>query len=111
EDLSDEESLFAGYNSYLEVYNDAVSSRLKRVEDTLMASVIKGGRTKSRFLRWLPYAAAALLVALVGTWFFNNDRSIHHKETTVTSTPDIRPGGNRATLTLTDSRTINLDEA
>src|SRR5690606_12231826 len=63
------------------------------------------------YMRCSLYAAAALLVALVETRFFNNSPSKHHKETTVPSTPDIRPAGNRATIPLTDSRKINLDEA
>ncbi|HWK98988.1 MAG TPA: FecR domain-containing protein [Parapedobacter sp.] len=62
--------------------------------------------------RWLPYAAAAVLAfASVSMWvFFDDVFGPKPKTETLTST-DIGPGGNRATLTLADGRTIDLSEA
>ncbi|NGM90469.1 DUF4974 domain-containing protein, partial [Parapusillimonas sp. SGNA-6] len=63
-----------------------------------------------RQFRWLPYAAAILLAALASTWFFYGDQ-IGSQEIRIANVQDIPPGGNRATLTLADGRTITLDEA
>lgn len=69
-----------------------------------------------RMVRWLPYAAAAAIFAvLAGTWIF----FLGDKQQTTDRTPanenfnaaDIAPGGNRAILSLADGRTIDLSEA
>ncbi len=66
-------------------------------------------QTKSRhtvILRLLPYAAVVIVAIGLGLLFFVNDKP---PVPPATST-DISPGGNRATLTLVDGRTISLDE-
>lgn len=61
-----------------------------------------------RLHRWLPYAAAVLIVLAAGFWVVGNrwpaaaDRQL--------AATEIRPGGNRATLTLADGRTVDLSE-
>ncbi len=68
-------------------------------------------QAKTRHLpKWLPYAAA-VLIALGGTWFFFGHEVIDRlsADRRVTA-EDIAPGTNRATLTLADGRTIDLDE-
>ncbi len=69
--------------------------------------LIREKRKRAGIRRWLPYAAAAILLA-VG-WLLLVDS----RQSTVDSlaATDILPGGNRATLTLADGRVINLDEA
>jgi len=109
ESLSDEESLFAGYADYSAMYDESVSNRIRRIEDTLMESITHDSRPKRRILQWLPYAAAILLVALAGTWFFYGGGG-GSPDVKVERIADIPPGGNRATLTLADGRTISLDE-
>ncbi len=112
ESLSDEGSLFAGYTDYLQLYESAVSSRLQQIEDTLMESIsspVEHVYPKKYQFRWLPYAAAVLLIASIGTWFFYGNH-MEDKKVRVAEVQDIMPGGNRATLTLTDGRTIMLDE-
>ncbi len=59
--------------------------------------------------RWLPYAAAAILVT-ASVW-----RLVEHATNPIpmveVAAEDIQPGGNRAMLTLADGRTVMLSEA
>jgi transmembrane sensor len=62
--------------------------------------------------RWLPYAAAAVLIVLAGIYFYTAPK----KETAPAATiqpveNDAEPGGNKAILILADGRTIELDSA
>ncbi|NGM62463.1 DUF4974 domain-containing protein [Sphingobacterium sp. SGG-5] len=58
----------------------------------------------------ISYAAAVLLVVTGATWFLM-DRQPRPTVTTVAlEHQDIQPGGNRATLTFADGRTIDLSE-
>lgn len=61
-----------------------------------------------RLVRWLPYAAAAILVLAIGIFFLENNRQ--HPTGNRLTTVDIQPGGNRATLTLGNGRAIDLSE-
>ena len=65
--------------------------------------------------RWLT-AAAALILFSVAAWLLFNGRSTHRSLAATTSAKqppaaDITPGGNKATLTLADNTTIDLDAA
>lgn len=67
-------------------------------------------KTKSKRLnRWLPYVAAAMLifsaVGLYRYYFTETELPVEIADT------DILPGGNRATLTLSDGRSISLNTA
>ncbi|MFB2119492.1 FecR family protein [Parapedobacter sp. 2B3] len=63
-----------------------------------------------RFRKWLPYAAAAIILAAVGTWAF----FLYNREKLPTdpilAAEEILPGGHRATLSLADGRVIDLSE-
>ncbi len=84
-----------------------VQETFQRVGTNLREAVYQSKRTPGRRLRWLPYAAAVLLVAsVVGWWAIGIRPSVSSNEIV-----DIQPGGNKATLTLADGRVINLDEA
>lgn len=61
-----------------------------------------------RLSRWLPYAAAILPIATAATWFFVEQGA--KDEAQRQAAVDIAPGGNRATLTLADGRTVDLNE-
>lgn len=115
ESLSDEESLFAGYTNYLAVYDEAVSNRLRRIGDTLMDSIVdsstEGDYWRQRLFRWLPYVAAMLIAMATAVWYFIDNQLSEESEIVGLQGADIAPGGNRATLTLADGRTITLDEA
>lgn len=81
-----------------------------RMYQRLMQQIKPTNRTSRRLGRsWLPYAAA-VLVAVVGVWYFSNDEPVT-PATIQTMVADIVPGGNRATLTLADGRTLGLSEA
>jgi ferric-dicitrate binding protein FerR (iron transport regulator) len=62
--------------------------------------------------RWMPYAAAAILLLAVGLYFYPTRQK--QEAPVVTTTPvqqDVDPGGNKAILTLADGRKIVLDSA
>lgn len=65
---------------------------------------------RTRWMRWLPYAAALLITGLAGMWFLRSNR-VANQDVVVVNAADIGPGGNRATLTLADGSTVNLSEA
>jgi len=63
--------------------------------------------------RWLPYAAAAVIVLTVGVWLLDFSHQPPAPESQTLDeqlSVDIAPGGHRATLTLADGRTIDLSE-
>ena len=61
-----------------------------------------------QYARGLAAAAAVVALLTVGWWFLDNRQQTPDRRLAV---EDILPGGNRATLTLADGRTINLSEA
>ena len=68
------------------------------------------------FLRtaWFRYAAAIIILFGVSTYIFINNQEEKPSVTQTNPVPvknDVAPGGNRATLTLADGSTINLDQA
>lgn len=62
-----------------------------------------------RIRRWIPYAAAIVL-ALAGTWIFWGDQMGGYQSIQVKA-EDIMPPRSRATLTLDNNRTIDLNVA
>ncbi|MFC3199139.1 FecR family protein [Parapedobacter deserti] len=61
-------------------------------------------------------AAAILMVVFLGVWVFFGDQILDQPTddqafAEVTDVQDVAPGGNRATLTLADGRTVDLNEA
>jgi len=85
-----------------------------QLQEALTARIaISQKKSKShRISRWLPYTAAAILIAAIITTltFFDNQKNVNEKFT-ILDVVDIGPGTNRATLTLADGRAINLSEA
>jgi len=87
-------------------HEDTVAQLKARIYQRLMAKV-KARPKRSIWIRTIPYAAAMLAIAL-GISFFLTDRPTGGM--TPTTVHDIPPGRNRATLILTDGRTVNLSE-
>ncbi|WP_051292681.1 FecR family protein [Olivibacter sitiensis] len=87
--------------------NDRLLSIMGRMDNTVLQET-RSARPWP-ISRWLPYAAAILLIlATTITWLhFGEYLSLESKAVDLQSN-DIAPGGNRATLTLADGRTINL---
>lgn len=59
---------------------------------------------------WWGAAAAVITFSFLGVWFFSGE-SWKPATYGIIADNDIRPGGNRAMLTLGDGRTLTLDEA
>ncbi|GGG76786.1 iron dicitrate transporter FecR [Parapedobacter pyrenivorans] len=74
--------------------------------DDLQASFASRYTGRRKFLRWLPYAAAVVLVAGVSIGLYVSDGQKTSADKFVVE--DIAPGGNRATLTLADGRVVDL---
>ncbi len=87
-----------------------VAAAFNRIRHRLMTHVADettGIVPRARRLGWLPYAAAVLVLTMVGAWFIGPDQFAIRKSSIVNA-EDIGPGGNRAMLTLADGRTIDL---
>lgn len=87
----------------------AHSERVKAIRDRV-ADRLTVQKPRRMHTRWLPYAAAALIVVTAAAWLFFGDQERTAEIATV-QPEDIAPGGNRATLTLAGGRTINLSES
>lgn len=65
-------------------------------------------RSKVSYLnRWIPYAAAVVLAVIIAYFFLDDGQEISDASVAI---EEIQPGGNRATLTFADGRSIKLDE-
>src|SRR5690554_6621137 len=62
---------------------------------------VRTGPAVKRFRKWLPYAAAILLVATAAVWLFFVHPGIQPTQE-LGAAADILPGTNRATITLGD---------
>ncbi len=80
-------------------------SHLSEVTGRVFLRVQQAVTYRRRRFSWLPYAAAVVLVLAVGLFFLN--KSIRNREQGLVMA-EIQPGGNRATLTLADGRTVDL---
>ncbi|MFC7525694.1 FecR domain-containing protein [Parapedobacter sp. GCM10030251] len=85
---------------------DHLDHRTDRVFSRIRAQILPARKR----LRWLPYAAAAIVGVLGIAWFLLTDTPQTMPDSR-TATTDILPGGNRAMLTLADGKTIALSEA
>lgn len=72
-------------------------------------------RTVPFYRRWYTYAAAAVVLIMAGaiTWQYWQPKKIPATvtETYVPAVVDVQPGGNKAMLTLSDGRVINVGDA
>ncbi|MGV3763207.1 FecR family protein [Parapedobacter sp.] len=66
---------------------------------------------KTRWLRWFPYAAAVAVLTFAFVWYVAKDSAEKPEPAIVLQPNDVAPGGNRATLTWADGRSIDLSEA
>lgn len=62
---------------------------------------------------WVRYAAAVIIIAGIGAYLWNIQTNTpgHNAESAIVDAINIQPGTDRATLTLADGRTIDLDSA
>ncbi len=88
----------------------AAFDRIRHRLMTRIADETTSTATRTRRIRWIPYAAAVLMLALAGAWLFGPDQFVNRKSSIVNA-EDIGPGGNRAKLILADGRTIDLSSS
>jgi len=113
------ELLGEGWDTYAfreDVFSEAVSTNIlnKAIEsDGKSAEVIPRTRKPVRRLSWVKYAAAIILICGVGAywWMANRNTKNNISGNNNQSIAQIKPGGDKAILTLADGRTINLDSA
>lgn len=65
---------------------------------------------RKRWLQWLPYAAVLLMTSATTWYFWPYEGKGPVPDDQIVGTDDIQPGGNRATLILSDGSTIDLSE-
>lgn len=99
----------AGGNEHRPFPEHELWEDLAAIRAELPTAVVRPRRLRG----WLPYAAAVAAMAVVGAWFIVGDQVIGlsgwlANKSGHPHTQDIGPGGNRATLTLADGRTIEL---
>jgi ferric-dicitrate binding protein FerR (iron transport regulator) len=113
------ELLSEGWDTYVareDVFNDVVSAKIlnKAIESENKSSAIVSPIRKSEYrLSWVRYAAAIILICGVGAywWIANRNNKNNVAVDQSKSMAQIKPGGDKATLTLGDGTTINLDSA
>src|SRR5690606_32416436 len=86
---------------------DAIKNGVFQYVQTHKAPLAPSG-IRRRFMRWVPYAAVLLLALAIGYFFLEQSHRVNNPDIIATK---ITPGGNRATLTLADGRTVDLSEA
>jgi transmembrane sensor len=81
----------------------------------ISAEITSIKRTVPFYRRWYTYAAAAVVLIMAGaiTWQYWQPKKIPATvtETYVPAVVDVQPGGNKAMLTLSNGRVINVGEA
>lgn len=101
DELQDEETLGRLYREQHAF--DTVAARSRIVEQLANAK-------KRTFRRWLPYAAAVLILTTVTLFFINHHGSRPLAVAGNGQVGDVLPGGFKATLTLGSGQVITLDE-
>lgn len=94
------------YEDFKHTHRDRKSQALKKIQKVAVAS-----KNKNMY-RFLPYAAACLLVLTSATWIIKHYSTSSMPVALRTERvlgESIQPGGSRATLTLQDGQTIQLD--
>lgn len=91
----------------------------ENLERELFAGILQKTTKKKKIFQlskicWYKQAAAALILLFIGLGTYYNFIATNDSETTVIATPvlakkDLRPGGNRAILTLSNGSTVVLD--
>lgn len=95
--------------------NSAEQLRDRMLQRILERADAKGPhRPRLGMMRWVPYVAAAMLVAaIIGIWALEavDDKQVAMTDAvSLLDSMDIPPGGSRAVLTLADGQTVNLSE-
>lgn len=65
----------------------------------------------SRYKRWLPYAAAAIVLFALGLYWYNTGEDVQTSAIVAGTVKDIGPGGNKAYITFSNGLQVELDSA
>jgi ferric-dicitrate binding protein FerR (iron transport regulator) len=113
------ELLSEGWDTYVsneEVFNNVVSANIlnKAIESDreVFDTIPSIGKKEYRF-SWVKYAAAIIVICGVGAYWWTTNRTTNNSITNhqSKSIAQIKPGGDKAILTLADGSVINLDSA
>jgi transmembrane sensor len=104
EELTDPNRLEAGLKEMDEGKSEAA---LKRIRKKIQFEKPRTGKRQPM----LSYGIAATILLLAGIFFVYKIMKPKEKVATVTKEKIIQPGGNKATLTLANGKTINLEQA
>lgn len=111
EEMSDPDTLFRELASMDNAYGDDREASIKRMYARIDPKVSVSRPIKRnlivRLRKWLPYAVAILLFAIVGVTLWKTT-PVEEKPQTIVA--DIEPGGPKAVLTLADGRQVSLRE-
>lgn len=107
--INQDDRMLSDIRLYWELWNEAeATDRKRRIFDHVRLKITTPRRAGFHRLRkWIPYAAVLLLTIIASFFLFRHQQTPVH-EPAITA-EDIMPGGNRATLTLSDGRTIDLN--
>lgn len=104
------ESLFLSLNN-----NEKLADSLKQYYATdteaqfeIVRNKINGAKAKKLNMKWLSIAASILVILSIGGWFYFKNNNLPHALNYAIE--DVAPGKNRAFLTLSTGKVINLDE-
>lgn len=86
-----------------------VSSADRHIQTVIPVSAPLKVLPKRKSYKWLYAAAAAISVVVLGVWFFKGEIASFPRNDEVVI-QNVSPGGNRATLTLADGKTIKLSD-
>ena len=92
--------------------NNAPSEDIQELTNNVRFNLIHQIRSRKQPVRyhWLPYAAAVLLISMLGFfWFMSTQEATPDQHRT--SEVAITPVGHKATITLADGRVLTLDES
>lgn len=88
-----------------ELLEDLLDIRMRLEHDLRAETPIR----KISRRRWLPYAAAVLAIAMIGSIYYFSGHTHRQSQFTNVQSNDVMPGSNKATLTTADGRTIALN--
>ncbi|HMR19402.1 MAG TPA: DUF4974 domain-containing protein [Sphingobacterium sp.] len=109
DEVSDPESLFQELSKFDNVYGEDETASMARMSQMVNAKVAGFNNKRTvRLWKWIPYAAAVLVFAIIGVTFWKSTPVERDPKTIVLD--DVGPGGQKAILTLADGRQVNLRE-
>lgn len=91
-------------------FNQYAGAEATGLEELQTAVNARGTVRKKGRMRWLPYAAALAAAITLAWYFWAGPQADQPVDTLTVQSGDIQPGGNRATLTLSDGSQIKLSE-